>query len=136
MDFSSSTPFYWPILAAGEAPACVWESVLSFWNKTGPGQLVRRVLQRGRRDAGLPVKGRQQERFPPEPAVRCHGEGGASLLLFSAFLLYFFGRWRPSGILALFVFFLRRWEQGVPGPGWQVWGRVERQPSPGVIRKL
>lgn len=67
----------WPTLAVGEAILCVWEYFLSLWNKTGPEQLVRRVLQWGWRNKVLPVKGRQQKKYLPQPAACCAIERGA-----------------------------------------------------------
>ena len=87
VDLSNLIPFYWPMLVFGWGMLCVWDFLLSFWNKIGPGQLVRRVLQWGKRNSELPVKGRQLKRFPPQPAVCSATEKGLLVLVVSAWLL-------------------------------------------------
>lgn len=77
----------------------------------------------------LPVKDGQQKRFSPQLAACCARERGLQVLSISASA--------HCNLFNIQTFsFLGGGQQGVCGPGRDVWGRMEREPSLGIIRKV
>lgn len=81
------------------------------------------------RNKVLLVKDRQQKRFLPQLAACCARERGLQVLTISASA--------HGDFFNILTFsFLGGGQQGVCGPGRDVWGRMEREPSLGIIRKV
>lgn len=121
IDLSNSTP--WSRAHAGSEwrMLCVWDSLLPFWNKMGPGQLVRWVPKWRKRKEVLPVKGR--EKFQLAHCVLCHREGASSSrisalplqqveIFLNSWLFFFFGKW---GAGREWVQDGGEWERAKPG---------------------
>ena len=84
IDLSKSIPFIQALTGCGEA-CSVFGILLSFWNKIGPGHLVRRVPTMRGKNIVPPLKG--AEEITAVPAARSAVERGLLVLMGSALLL-------------------------------------------------